>query len=270
MSSVAKYRTKRKQAGLVRTEVYVPVEDVALVRDFAERRRRRAAALAELAELVERHRLDAFWSATADISTEAGRDVALRRLAKYAGLDTARRIGHLKDALESAREWPTATDRVAASECEVSESGTSAEIDDALNKCLALASRWEPRDVWDVVDLVARGHNLGGLVWAAPAKDPGYSAELLLDHMTWHSRVDPERLRDELSLPEPPDPVAIKRAYLEAVRAAHESFARSDLKRMGELPLAPDGTKVLAPDDKSAVWHVGSLRGCWPEVTPLP
>lgn len=144
------------------------------------------------------------------------------------------------------------------------------EIDLALNKCLALASRWEPRDVWDVVDVVARGHHLGGLVWAAPAKDPGYTAELLMDNMTWHSRVDPERLRQELSLPEPPDPVAIKRAYLEAVRAAEESFARSDLKRMGELPLSSDGRKVLAPDDKSAVWHAGSLRGCWPDVTPLP
>ncbi|MFM7344823.1 MAG: hypothetical protein ACKO1J_05570 [Tagaea sp.] len=99
MSSVAKYRRKRKQAGLVRTEVYVPAEDVALVRDFAEKRRRRAAALAELAELVDRYRLDAFWNATADLSTNAGRDVALRRLAKYAGLETARRIGDLKNEL---------------------------------------------------------------------------------------------------------------------------------------------------------------------------
>jgi hypothetical protein len=38
MSSVAKYRTKRKRAGLVRTEVYVPAEEVALVRAFAEKR----------------------------------------------------------------------------------------------------------------------------------------------------------------------------------------------------------------------------------------
>jgi hypothetical protein len=98
MSSVAKYRRKRKRQGLVRTEVYVPAEDVALVRDFAEKRRR-AAALVELAELVDRYRLDAFWNATADLSTNAGRDVALRRLAKYAELETARRIGDLKNEL---------------------------------------------------------------------------------------------------------------------------------------------------------------------------
>jgi hypothetical protein len=144
------------------------------------------------------------------------------------------------------------------------------EIDLATNKCLALAGRSEPRDVWDVVDLIERGHDLGGLVWAAPAKDPGYTAELLLDHMTWHSRIDPARLRDELSLPEAPDPVALKRRFMIAVEAARESFARADLKRMGELPLSPSLAKVLAPDDKSAVWHTGTLRGCWPEVTPLP
>jgi hypothetical protein len=99
MSSVAKYRTKRKRAGFVRTEVYVPVADVPLVREFAEKRRRRAAALAELAELVARHRLDAFWNASADLSTDAGRAVALRRLAKYAGLATARRVGALAEQL---------------------------------------------------------------------------------------------------------------------------------------------------------------------------
>jgi hypothetical protein len=144
------------------------------------------------------------------------------------------------------------------------------EIDLATNKCLALAGRIEPRDVWDVVDLIERGHDLGGLVWAAPAKDPGYTAELLLDHMTWHSRVDPERLRDELNLPEPPDPVALKIRFMDAVKAARESFSRADLKRMGELPLSPVGQKVLAPDDKSAVWHAGALRGVWPDVWPLP
>ncbi len=143
------------------------------------------------------------------------------------------------------------------------------EIDLALNKCLALAGRTEPRDVWDVVDIVERGHDLGGLAWAAPAKDPGYTAELLLDHMTWHSRIDPARLQNELSLPEPPDPVALKRKYLDAARAARESFARADLKRMGELPLSPDGAKVLAPDDKAAIWHQGTLRGAWPEIRPV-
>jgi hypothetical protein len=36
--------------------------------------------------------------------------------------------------------------------------------------------------------LIERGHDLGGLVWAAPAKDPGYTAELLLDDMNWRAR----------------------------------------------------------------------------------
>jgi hypothetical protein len=99
MSSVAKYRHKRKQAGLVRTEVYVPAGDVALLREFAEKRRRRASALAELAELVTRHKTDAFWNATADLESAAGLSVALRRLSKYAGLSVARRIGRLSEEL---------------------------------------------------------------------------------------------------------------------------------------------------------------------------
>jgi hypothetical protein len=211
-------------------------------------------------------RADAAFAADTRVLREAGYDVEVKRSAKgFHRADAAR--GGEKVAIDWAQDsayrfFPSIKDAVFGWRLH--------EIDLALNKCLALAGRIEPRDVWDVVDLVDRGHDLGGLVWAAPAKDPGYTAELLLDHMTWHSRVDPERLRDELSLPEPPDPVALKRKFMTAVEAARESFARADLKRMGELPLAPDGGKVLAPDDKSAVWHTGSLRGCWPEVTPLP
>ncbi len=99
MSAVAKYRNLRKRQGLLRTEVYVPAEDVALVRDFAEKRRRRAAALAELAELAERYKAQAFWNARIDLDSEPGRDVAMRRLAKHAGLAVARRIGALADDL---------------------------------------------------------------------------------------------------------------------------------------------------------------------------
>lgn len=99
MSAVAKYRTKRKHAGLVRTEVYVPAEDVALVRAFAEKRRRRAAALAELAALTQRYKTQAFWNARADLTSPAGIEFTMRRLAKHGGLATARRIGALMDDL---------------------------------------------------------------------------------------------------------------------------------------------------------------------------
>jgi hypothetical protein len=211
-------------------------------------------------------RADAAFAADTDLLRKAGFEIAVKRSAK--GLhraDVARGGGRVAidwDQDSAYRFFPAIRDATFGWRLH--------EIDLAVNKCLALAGRWEPRDIWDVVDLIERGHDLGGLVWAAPAKDPGYTAELLLDHMTWHSRVDPHRLRDELDLPEPPDPVALKRRFLDAVRAAREAFARADLKRMGELPLAPGGAKVLAPDDESAVWHAGSLRGCWPEVTPLP
>lgn len=99
MFSVAKYRHKRKRQGLVRTEVYVPAGDVDLVRAFAEKRRRRAAALAELAELAERYKAQAFWNARIELDSAAGVEFALRRLAKHGGLATARRVGALLDDL---------------------------------------------------------------------------------------------------------------------------------------------------------------------------
>lgn len=210
-------------------------------------------------------RADAAFAADTRALRDAGYEVDVKRSASGFHRATASRGGETV-AIDWARDsayrfFPAIEDPVFGWRLH--------EIDLALNKCLALAGRMEPRDVWDVVDLVERGHDLGGLVWAAPAKDPGYTAELLLDDMNWRARVDPDALKRLLGLATL-DPVALKRRFLDASRAARESFARADLKRMGELPLSPDGRKVLAPDDKSAVWHVGSLRGCWPEVTPLP
>ena len=69
------------------------------MRDFADKRRRRAAALAELAELALRHKATAFWNAQIDFDSESGRAEAMSRLAKHGGLVVARRVGALKDAL---------------------------------------------------------------------------------------------------------------------------------------------------------------------------
>jgi hypothetical protein len=54
-------------------------------------------------------------------------------------------------------------------------------FDLATNKVLAAASRKEPRDVLDLLELDANGVALAAVIWAAPAKDPGYTPESLIE-----------------------------------------------------------------------------------------
>lgn len=53
-------------------------------------------------------------------------------------------------------------------------------FDLATNKVLAAASRKEPRDVLDLIHLHENGMPFPAVVWATPAKDPGFSPESLI------------------------------------------------------------------------------------------
>lgn len=53
-------------------------------------------------------------------------------------------------------------------------------FDLATNKVLAAASRQEPRDVLDLIHLHDNGTPFPAVVWAAPAKDPGFTPEGLI------------------------------------------------------------------------------------------
>jgi hypothetical protein len=68
-------------------------------------------------------------------------------------------------------------------------------FDAITNKALALAGRSETRDV---VDLVANEgqHALYTAIWAACAKDPGYTPLFLLNQMQKNARIDPAELRE--------------------------------------------------------------------------
>ena len=108
----------------------------------------------------------------------------------------------------------------------------------AVNKVLALAGRATARDVVDIVALHGGGFPLVALAWAAPGKDPGFSAPLLLEWVTRNAcQVTAADWRTVASTA-PVDPVAAKAALLEAV-----DEARSTLRA---LPPGPQGRLFLA------------------------
>ncbi len=103
----------------------------------------------------------------------------------------------------------------------------------AVNKALALAGRAAARDVVDIVALHGGGFPLVALAWAAPGKDPGFSAPLVLEWITRNAcQITAADWRTVASTA-PVDPVATKAALLEAV-----DEARSTLRA---LPAGPQG-----------------------------
>lgn len=61
-------------------------------------------------------------------------------------------------------------------------------FDLATNKVLAAASRKEPRDVLDILHINDKYYPLEAIVWAAPAKDPGYTPESLIEDLRRNCR----------------------------------------------------------------------------------
>jgi hypothetical protein len=144
------------------------------------------------------------------------------------------------------------------------------DIDLAVNKVLALAGRQEPRDVVDVVALHAHGYPLAALAWAAPAKDPGFTPEFILDEVSRNSRIDPARLASEILTAETFDPVAAKKTLLAAIHEARELFAKLPPDQMGCLYLDAE-LNVAMPDPEAVAaqrlhLHRARLRGAWPAI----
>lgn len=125
-------------------------------------------------------------------------------------------------------------------------------IDLAINKVLALVGRDEPRDYLDTIDAHGRILGLGGIIWGACGKDPGFTPLMLLDLLRRKGRYRPEDF-SRLALREPPDLQQAKRAWLDALESASAFvtarpveeigclyYSTSERRFSGELPLAPD------------------------------
>lgn len=141
--------------------------------------------------------------------------------------------------------------------------------DAATNKLLAFAARMKLRDYLDVMFLHEQHLHLGALAWAAAGKDPGLSAEWIID---WGGRQARLQGQDagQLQLTQPPD---LHELRLRWAKAAEEALALIE-----KLPVSERGCFYLdaknhpvVPDPAASGFaklmrHFGSIKGAWPRV----
>jgi hypothetical protein len=140
-------------------------------------------------------------------------------------------------------------------------------IDLAINKVLALVGRDEPRDYLDTIDAHGRILGLGGIIWAACGKDPGFTPLLLLDLLRRKGRYRPEDF-SRLALRTPPDLPALKQAWLGALESASDFVASRPIEEIGCLYYSPLGHRFLGvlPLPQDATPHFGRPGGLLPLV----
>jgi len=137
-------------------------------------------------------------------------------------------------------------------------------IDIATNKALAAGGRREPRDVLDLLYIHDRYLPLGAVIWAAAAKDPGFSPESLITEIRRNARYRADDY-DTLLLVEPVDAGEVSRR-LKALLNEAEAFARTMPPGKEGLLFLKDG-KAVQPDPARLadyVEHSGRKYGHWP------
>ena len=136
--------------------------------------------------------------------------------------------------------------------------------DIATNKALAAAGRRESRDILDLLLIHERFLPLGAVVWAAVAKDPGFTPEGLIAEIRRNGRyqqADFDRLRIEA----PVDAAVVSRALRAALDEA-DAFARAIPAGKEGLLFLQDG-RAVQPDPGQLdgyLPHAGQRRGHWP------
>jgi hypothetical protein len=137
-------------------------------------------------------------------------------------------------------------------------------VDIATNKALAAAGRQAPRDVLDLLYIHEKHLPLGAVLWAAVAKDPGYSPESLAAEIRRNARY---RADEYAGLPstEPIDAGTVSCRLRAALDAAEEFMRVMPAGKEGLLFLQ-NGTPVQ-PDPrqlKSYSELAGKRHGVWP------
>jgi hypothetical protein len=141
--------------------------------------------------------------------------------------------------------------------------------DIATNKALAAAGRREPRDVLDLLYIHERHLPLGAVIWAAVAKDPGYSPESLIGEIRRNARYRADDYTD-LALTAPVDAGDVARRLRKALDEA-ESFVRAIPAGKEGLLFLKDGVPTQPEPDTLAsyVEHAGQRRGHWPSSAEM-
>ncbi|MBF0294285.1 MAG: hypothetical protein HQL96_03780 [Magnetococcales bacterium] len=137
-------------------------------------------------------------------------------------------------------------------------------IDLATNKALTAAGRREPRDVLDLLYIHAHHLPLGAVIWAAVAKDAGYSPESLITEIRRNAHYRADDYAD-LALIEPVDAAIVSRTLRQALDEA-EVFVRAMPPGKEGLLFLQGGVPVQPDPDHLAdyVEHAGQRRGHWP------
>jgi hypothetical protein len=129
---------------------------------------------------------------------------------------------------------------------------------------LAAAGRKAPRDAIDLLYIHDHHFALGAVIWAAVAKDPGYSPESLIAEIRRNARYRADEY-EALQMAEPVDAGAVSRRLRAALEQA-ESFARAMPAAKDGLVFLKDG-QIVQPDPAHLDTYAelsGSRHALWP------
>ncbi len=137
-------------------------------------------------------------------------------------------------------------------------------IDIATNKALAAAGRQAPRDALDLLYIHDHYFPLGCVIWAAVAKDPGYSPESLIGEIRRNARYRADEY-EALLMAEPVDAGAVARRLRAALEQA-EAFAQAMPAGKDGLVFLKDGL-IVQPDPAHLELYAelaGRRQALWP------
>jgi hypothetical protein len=136
---------------------------------------------------------------------------------------------------------------------------------DALtNKALAMAARAETRDLVDLVSHAAGIYPLYTVVWAACAKDAGFTPLSLLEWMRRNARIDAPVLK-EMGVSVAPTDLKTRWLELAELTEARVSEAAHAGVEPGVVFTGPDGA-VSWYTESGAVVHHARLGGAIPKI----
>jgi hypothetical protein len=141
--------------------------------------------------------------------------------------------------------------------------------DIAVNKVLAAAGRREPRDVLDLLTIHERHVPLGAVIWAAVAKDLGFSPEGLVEEIRRNAHYRSDDYAD-LEMAERVDAGDVARRLRAALDQA-EPFMHAMPAGKEGLLFIQDG-RIVQPDPTrldAYTEHAGERRGHWPSSSEI-
>lgn len=140
----------------------------------------------------------------------------------------------------------------------------------ATNKILALAGRSEIRDYYDVCEMIQTGKPVTAYIWAACAKDPGYTPNSLLDYMSLNSKYRIEQFNSIYTAGNSLDVIQCKNLFQSMLHMAREHFSYAPIDQYGCIYLRKEDLSVFFPSKndfecENYIRHEARLFGSIPE-----